>query len=272
MTKRPLILFLLACFTMNCAWCGEVLNPSVDDPLGRIDSLTVGADSVAGRLSDIAIRLDGIASSLDHVKSHLDSLAVVRNRVDDSFYWESVIFRHGWSINDTSIHYPPVLNFGFKAYHWQGEVYGGCDSLHQVGYRKYRVPEDSFLDHAKFLKGPRYSILYQFDVTDYRSWAQGLRDCGYAEDVNYPDKLIRIIEQYELYAINGGKRMDGSMPVQASIDNDDTAPSKDRWHHRKRRNQASEPVAQQQTSSQEEPQQTYTPLRQGMVPASSDND
>ena len=163
-------------------------------------------------------------------------------------------------------------HFGIKAYHWKGEVYGGCDSLKQVGYRKYGAPEDSFLDHAQFLKGPRYSILYQFDVYDYRSWAQGLRDCGYAEDVNYPDKLIRIIEQYELYAINGGKRMDGSMPVQASIDNDDTAPSKDRWHHRKRRNQALEPVAQQQTSSQEEPQQTYTPLRQGMVPASSDND
>ena len=163
-------------------------------------------------------------------------------------------------------------HFGIKAYHWKGEVYGGCDSLKQVGYRKYGAPEDSFLDHAQFLKGPRYSILYQFDVYDYRSWAQGLRDCGYAEDVNYPDKLIRIIEQYELYAINGGKRMDGSIPVQASIDNDDTAPSKDRWHHRKRRNQASGPVAQQQTSSQEEPQQTYTPLRQGMVPASSDND
>ena len=112
-------------------------------------------------------------------------------------------------------------HFGIKAYHWKGEVYGGCDSLKQVGYRKYGAPEDSFLDHAQFLKGPRYSILYQFDVYDYRSWAQGLRDCGYAEDVNYPDKLIRIIEQYELYAINGGKRMDGSIPVQASIDNDD---------------------------------------------------
>ena len=69
-------------------------------------------------------------------------------------------------------------HFGIKAYHWKGEVYGGCDSLKQVGYRKYDAPEDSFLDHAQFLKGPRYSILYQFDVYDYRSWAQGLRDCG----------------------------------------------------------------------------------------------
>ena len=63
-------------------------------------------------------------------------------------------------------------HFGIKAYHWQGEVYGKSDSLsNSVGYRKYGAPEDSFLDHAKFLKGPRYSILYELEVTDYRSWA-----------------------------------------------------------------------------------------------------
>jgi flagellum-specific peptidoglycan hydrolase FlgJ len=153
-------------------------------------------------------------------------------------------------------------HFGIKAYNWQGEVY--------AGYRKYGSPEDSFRDHALFLQGPRYSILYRFDVQDYRSWAQGLRDCGYAEDVNYPAKLIRIIEQYELYALNGGKRMDGAKVTQA--DDDEETTDSGRWHHRKRRNQASEPMAQQQTTSQEEPQQTYTPLRQGMAPASSDND
>jgi len=162
-------------------------------------------------------------------------------------------------------------HFGIKAYHWKGEVYGGCDSLGTVGYRKYGAPEDSYLDHAKFLKGPRYSILYQFDVTDYRSWAQGLRDCGYAEDVNYPDKLISIIEQYELYAINGGHRLDGPLTVQASIDNEEPATSNDRWHHRKRRNR-SQQVEPQQTLSSQERQQPYTRLRQGNAPASSDND
>ena len=164
-------------------------------------------------------------------------------------------------------------HFGIKAYHWQGEVYGGCDSLKQVGYRKYDAPEDSFLDHAQFLKGPRYSILYQFDVYDYRSWAQGLRDCGYAEDANYPDKLIRIIEQYELYAINGGKRLDGSMPVQASIDNDDSSTSSNRWHHRKRRNHDQQrATATQPQESAEKLQQPSTPMIVGIVPASADND
>ena len=160
-------------------------------------------------------------------------------------------------------------HFGIKAYHWKGEVYGRCDSLHQVGYRKYGSPEDSFLDHARFLRGPRYSVLYEFDVTDYRSWAQGLRDCGYAEDEAYPDKLIKIIEQYELYAINGGERMDGTVVEQPAIQEESS--DNGRWHHRKRNNNPSRRATQQPTTSQER-QQPYTPMRQGSVPSSADND
>ncbi|MBR5674037.1 MAG: glucosaminidase domain-containing protein [Muribaculaceae bacterium] len=160
-------------------------------------------------------------------------------------------------------------HFGIKAYHWQGEVYGRCDSLKQVGYRKYGTPEDSFLDHAQFLKGPRYSILYQFDITDYRSWAQGLRDCGYAEDANYPAKLINIIEQYELYALDGGKRLNGDRVIQQ--DEAEEQPNNDRWHHRKRRNRTTDQNQVQQEQSQEN-QPTFTPMRQGRVGSSADND
>ena len=162
-------------------------------------------------------------------------------------------------------------HFGIKAYHWKGEVYGQSDTLKQVGYRKYGAPEDSFLDHAKFLTGPRYSVLYQFDVTDYRSWAQGLRDCGYAEDKDYPNKLINIIEQYELYALNGGHRLDGSMPVKTTeVAAQDDEPASTRWHHRKRRDRSQQSTAQPESS--QEHQQPYTPLRQGNVLSSADND
>ena len=162
-------------------------------------------------------------------------------------------------------------HFGIRAYHWQGEVYGKSDSLsNSVGYRKYGAPEDSFLDHAKFLKGPRYSILYELEVTDYRSWAQGLRDCGYAEDVNYPTKLINIIEQYELYALNGGKRLDGAKPAQ-QVEAEEETQSSSRWHHRKRRDRNRSQSDIQQESVQEQ-QTTYTPMRQGRVASSADND
>ena len=162
-------------------------------------------------------------------------------------------------------------HFGIKAYHWKGEIYGKGDSLSSnVGYRKYGAPEDSFLDHAKFLKGPRYSILYELEVTDYRSWAQGLRDCGYAEDINYPTKLINIIEQYELYALNGGKRIDGAKPAQ-QVEVEEETPSSSRWHHRKRRDRS-----RSQNNIQQEPvqgqQDVNMPQRQGLVASSADND
>lgn len=160
-------------------------------------------------------------------------------------------------------------HFGIKAYHWSGEVYGACDSLKQVGYRKYGAPEDSFLDHAKFLKGPRYSVLYQLDVTDYRSWAQGLRDCGYAEDVNYPSKLIAIIEKYELYALNGGHLQNGDRIIQQDVEEQ---PVSDRWHHRKRRTRTSTEQNQVQQEQVQEQQQPFTPMRQGRVGSSADNE
>lgn len=161
-------------------------------------------------------------------------------------------------------------HFGIKAYHWKGEVYGNNDTLgNSVGYRKYGAPEDSFLDHAKFLKGPRYSVLYDLDVTDYRSWAQGLRDCGYAEDANYPAKLINLIEQYELYALNGGKRLDGTVIAEEVIEESAETTDSGRWHHRKRRNRQPQEVSS--TTESEKPA-TYAPARQGRVMSSADND
>jgi LysM repeat protein len=37
------------------------------------------------------------------------------------------------------------------------------------------------------------------DKGDYEAWAKGLKDAGYATDRKYPDKLIGLIERFELY-------------------------------------------------------------------------
>lgn len=91
-------------------------------------------------------------------------------------------------------------HFGIKCHNnWHGESVQYDDTLRHMCYRQYGTAEDSFLDHAKFLKGKRYSKLYDLDVTDYRAWARGLKDCGYAEDPDYPSKLVGIIERYRLF-------------------------------------------------------------------------
>lgn len=90
-------------------------------------------------------------------------------------------------------------HFGIKCHRWSGEAVEYDDTLQHDCYRKYGSPEDSYLDHSRFLRGKRYTPLHSLDTTDYRGWAHGLRTCGYAEDPDYPQKLISIIERYTLH-------------------------------------------------------------------------
>ena len=61
-----------------------------------------------------------------------------------------------------------------------------------------KIPE-SYRDHSDFLRyRDRYKFLFDFRVTDYKSWAYGLKKAGYATDPAYPRKLINLIEEYDL--------------------------------------------------------------------------
>lgn len=66
-------------------------------------------------------------------------------------------------------------------------------------FRSYDSVEDSYADHARFLMKRRYSSLFELDPTDYKGWAKGLKECGYATDPRYAQKLIDLIERYRLY-------------------------------------------------------------------------
>ena len=41
--------------------------------------------------------------------------------------------------------------------------------------------------------------MFDLRKNDYKSWAKGLKASGYATDKKYPEKLISLIERYELY-------------------------------------------------------------------------
>jgi len=90
-------------------------------------------------------------------------------------------------------------HFGIKCTSdWLGDVYHKKSGSSKDCYRMYKNAEESFRDHAKFLQRSRYERLFTLKVTDYKGWAHGLKDCGYATDPAYPQKLIRIIEEYGL--------------------------------------------------------------------------
>ncbi len=95
-------------------------------------------------------------------------------------------------------------HFGIKCHNgWTGERVHHDDDAAQECFRKYEHSAESYRDHSLFLTTRnRYANLFKLDKGDYEAWAKGLRAAGYATDVKYPEKLIGLIERYELYKID----------------------------------------------------------------------
>lgn len=91
-------------------------------------------------------------------------------------------------------------HFGIKCHkEWNGPSISYTDDEENECFRKYQDPSESFRDHSFFLTSrPRYEFLFQLKKDDYKEWARGLKVAGYATDPKYPDKLIGLIEKYEL--------------------------------------------------------------------------
>ncbi|MEZ4803640.1 MAG: glucosaminidase domain-containing protein [Gelidibacter sp.] len=91
-------------------------------------------------------------------------------------------------------------HFGIKCHDWTGPKIYHDDDARQECFRKYKHAQESFEDHSTFLSGRgRYAKLFKLDEDDYESWAKELRNAGYATDRKYPDKLIDLIERFQLY-------------------------------------------------------------------------
>lgn len=95
-------------------------------------------------------------------------------------------------------------HFGIKcADNWNGKRYKHDDDKAQECFRVYKNPEESFRDHSQFLVSrKRYSELFALKTTDYKGWAKGLKKAGYATNPRYPERLIDVIEKYELYKLD----------------------------------------------------------------------
>ena len=112
-------------------------------------------------------------------------------------------------------------HFGIKCGgKWTGETfYKSDDDKDRHGntiescFRSFNSTYDSFIAHSDFLADPknshRYGFLFQLEATDYKKWAKGLRKAGYATDPKYPNKLIQIIEKYNLHKfdVEGGRQL-----------------------------------------------------------------
>ena len=84
-------------------------------------------------------------------------------------------------------------------YVWDDEVVKSC-------FRVYETAEASFMAHSAFLMNPkkdfRYGFLFDLKKNDYKGWAKGLQESGYATSKTYTKNLISIIERLELYKLD----------------------------------------------------------------------
>jgi len=107
-------------------------------------------------------------------------------------------------------------HFGIKCHKgWTGDSVKHDDDAEQECFRKYEQPQESYKDHSLFLTSrPRYATLFVLDKGDYQGWAKGLKAAGYATDVKYPDKLIGLIERFELYKFDNEVLQRNYIPIK----------------------------------------------------------
>ena len=91
-------------------------------------------------------------------------------------------------------------HFGIKCHkEWKGKSITHDDDEKDECFRSYKNPLRSYRDHSLFLVDrDRYSSLFTLNRKDYKGWAVGLKAAGYATDPKYAEKLISLIERFNL--------------------------------------------------------------------------
>jgi flagellum-specific peptidoglycan hydrolase FlgJ len=95
-------------------------------------------------------------------------------------------------------------HFGMKCFSRtckRGHCTNFTDDTHKDFFINFKKPEESYRAHSQLLSGHHYQSLFEHKG-DYRAWAKGLRELGYATNPSYDRKLIEVIEHYKLYKLD----------------------------------------------------------------------
>ena len=117
-------------------------------------------------------------------------------------------------------------HFGIKCkLDWKGETTYQDDDTKKECFRVYNDAISSFKDHSDFLKNrPNYASLFELDPVDDSAWAYGLKKAGYATAADYPRKLLKVIDDYELSQYNYPAELVASAPTIEPTVKDTTKP------------------------------------------------
>lgn len=116
--------------------------------------------------------------------------------------------------------------FGIKATKsWKGKVYckdtkecyDGVNlvTVNNATFRAYDSWEESVADHSAFLKAnKRYKEV--IGETDYKKACEAIKAAGYATDPDYVEKLVKLIEDYELTEFDGAAGQNQAAETQTA--------------------------------------------------------
>jgi flagellum-specific peptidoglycan hydrolase FlgJ len=93
-------------------------------------------------------------------------------------------------------------HFGVKTFNRHVEHVVMKDDTPTDKFKKYNSAWESYRDHSLLLMRDHYRGLQYLSKTDYAGWARGLEKAGYATDKQYAEKLIKIIENLQLYKLD----------------------------------------------------------------------
>lgn len=165
----------------------------------------------AGYVTLLLVLLTLPLSATNHVDAYISTYKDIaqremqRSKIPASIILAQGIHESAWGKGTLAVN--SKNHFGIKCKdYWTGPTFYIEDDDYENGklikscFRSYENVESSYIDHTNFLlDNERYQGLFLYDHTDYKNWAKGLKQCGYATDPKYAEKLIRIIETHQLY-------------------------------------------------------------------------
>ncbi len=141
---------------------------------------------------------------IEYIKnfSHFAVIEMYRYKIPASITMAQAILESGAGTSNLAIN--ANNHFGIKCHaDWEGMNYIQDDDESTECFRKYFSTEESFRDHSLFIVSRmKYAELFNLPIYDYKLWCYKLKECGYATQKEYPEKLINIIEKYELYKLD----------------------------------------------------------------------
>ena len=166
--KQPILLILILCMTIQIGWTQN-------------NAITIAYIAQYKAIAMKEMKRTGVPASITLAQAILESNSGESNLAKNHNNHFGIKCKSDWT--------------GAKAYQ--------DDDAKQECFRAYETAEVSFKDHSNFLKNrPNYVDLFLLDPVDDTAWAYGLKKAGYATATDYPKKLLKIIDDYELAQYN----------------------------------------------------------------------